>query len=199
MSEFIFVYDVHTTGIPIWNLPSENESQPHIVQLAAAVFDITNHKIIQEINTIIKPDGWEIPDEAANVHGISNEMAHEIGISERLALVLFMRLWNGMDRISHGSTFDNRIIRIGLKRYCISNEDAWKNSNYFCTGAISKPIMAESLGIDYGRKMPLLSDALEFFTGNELQTVKQAMPNMMACAKIYFGILELDKRENADV
>ena len=68
-------YDTETTGLPLWNDPSDDPRQPHIVQLAAALVDIDTRRTIASMDVIVKPDGWTIPDDTVAVHGITTEHA----------------------------------------------------------------------------------------------------------------------------
>ena len=113
MSILKLIYDTETTGIPVWSKPSGSEEQPHIVQLAALLVNMEAQKVIQSMNVIVRPDGWVIPQETIDIHGITNEHAAEVGVSEHLAMALFFALWAGHERIAHNTTFDNRIIQIG--------------------------------------------------------------------------------------
>ena len=70
----ILYFDTETTGLPPkeakWDV--DFEQFPRICQLSW----IFNGK---EENYIIRPDGWTIPQEATNVHGITTEYALEHG------------------------------------------------------------------------------------------------------------------------
>ena len=66
-------FDTETTGIPNWKIPSESEEQPHIVQIAAILCDSDTKEIKEEIELIVRPDGWVIPDEVAEINGITTE------------------------------------------------------------------------------------------------------------------------------
>lgn len=70
----ILYFDTETTGLPPkdakWDV--DYEQFPRICQLSW----IFNGK---EENHIIRPDGWEIPQEATEVHGITTEYAQEHG------------------------------------------------------------------------------------------------------------------------
>ena len=54
----VIFYDTETTGLPNWSAPSDDESQPHLVQLGAIVRDTDTEKVIHKLDVIIKPDGW---------------------------------------------------------------------------------------------------------------------------------------------
>lgn len=110
-------YDTETTGLPDFKAPSEAEHQPHIVQLAALLVDLDTRETLHTIDVIIRPDGWSIPEESSAVHGITQEHALEVGISEASAITEFMDLWAGRLRIAHNEQFDARIVRIALMRF----------------------------------------------------------------------------------
>ena len=187
-------YDTETTGLPDWKSPSGDDCQPHLVQLAALLVDLDDKKVIQSMDVIIKPDGWEIPDDESAVHGITTEHAEQVGIPEKLALEMFLSLWGQRMRISHNKTFDQRIIRIATKRYCDEETiDAWaEKETHQCTMLQAKPIMQMPPKNRFGYKPPKLSEAYEFFTGNELEDAHTALADTTACMDIYFAMQERD-------
>ncbi len=187
------IFDVETTGFPEWQEPSDSPKQPHIVQLAALLVDLDERKVIQSIDLIVKPDGWEIPKEVSDIHGITQEIAEEVGIPEIVAVDTFLKLWNGCKRIAHNRTFDQRIIRIACKRFF--NEDiqeAWADKDDFdCTMLMAKPVM--ELPFPSGKagiKQPNLAEAYKFFTGEELKNAHSALADAKACMEVYFGLME---------
>ena len=60
-------YDTETTGMPLWDQPSEDPQQPHIVQLCAWLVDPDTRKTVAGIDLIVKPDGWEVPPAATSM------------------------------------------------------------------------------------------------------------------------------------
>jgi DNA polymerase-3 subunit epsilon len=191
MKQVIF-YDTETTGLPDWKSPSGSENQPHIVQLGAILCDMESREIQQELDVIIKPDGWEIPDDTIEVHGITNERAMEEGIPELEAVERFLEMRGQHHRVAHNRTFDQRIIRIALKRYYSEDEqDVWaEKDDHECTMLMAKPIMKLQPKGRYGYKNPRLEQAYEYFTGKELQNAHTAMADARACMEIYFAILD---------
>lgn len=181
-------FDTETTGLPQFNEPSEGENQPHIVQLAANLVDLDSRKVIQSMDVIVKPEGWEIPAEVAEIHGITTEYALQVGIPEKQAVEMFLALWAGRLRVAHNTTFDNRIIRIATKRYCSEEViDAWQAGEYQCTGALTKPIMQMLPKNKFGYKMPKLKEAYLHFIGQELQDAHSAMADTNACMSVFFA------------
>ena len=196
-------YDTETTGLPDFKAPSESAHQPHIVQLAALLIDLDSRETIQSMDVIIRPHGWTIPDEVAAVHGITTEHAADVGIPERLAVEMFMDLWNNRNRVAHNEQFDARILRIALMRHQgnifhspsgKSVPDIWKEGRAECTARMATPICAlpptdkmKAVG-RFHHKTPNLGEAYRHFTGNDLQNAHSAMADVLACRDVYFAI-----------
>ncbi|EKO3965529.1 3'-5' exonuclease [Vibrio fluvialis] len=192
----ITFYDTETTGLPNWKVPSNDESQPHIVQLGAIVCNAETREIIKEIDVIVKPDGWTIPDEVAAIHGITTEIALEKGIPETEAIKMLLDECCGIgERVAHNRTFDQRIVRIGLKRHGFSEEqmDMWADKDdHHDTMLLAKPIMKMGPKNRYGYKSPKLEEAYEHFTGKKLENAHTAMADARACMEVYWAIKDLD-------
>lgn len=184
----ILGFDTETTGLPVWKEPSDHESQPHLVQVAAVLCDENTGDVVEEMNVIIKPDGWIIPQEVIDIHGITEEMAAEKGIPEQEALQMFIDLWRKCDlRVAHNTTFDNRLIRIALKRYLtdLVADEVWKDkAAYYCTMTNARKIMKGLPEAGNGS----LAASYKFFTGKELEGAHDAMVDTKACLEIYFAI-----------
>jgi len=187
----ILFFDTETTGLPDWKVPSDSEHQPHIVQLGIILADAESKKIISSVDAIIKPDGWTIPEEMTEIHGISHEMAMDCGIRETTAIDTLLQMWGDKTRVCHNRTFDQRIIRIALKRYQYGEDvmDQWGDKEDFqCTMLMAKPIMELPPYGKYGYKNPRLEQAYEFFTGKTLENAHSAMADTQACMEVFFGI-----------
>lgn len=188
----ILIFDTETTGLPDWKIPSDSPTQPHLVQLAAILADEETRKEICSIDLIIRPDGWEVTPETTEVHGITTEYATAHGVAEKTALHLLMDLHQAADkRVAHNRTFDQRIIRIGLKRYGFDDEtlDNWASTeNFDCTMLLTKPLMMLEPKGRYGYKNPKLSEAYEFYTGKPLEDAHSAMADTRGCMAVYWAL-----------
>lgn len=197
MNTAIF-YDTETTGLPLFKEPSEHPGQPHIVQLGAMLIDIDTRKTLASIDVIVRPDGWVIPEEVAAIHGITTEMAMDLGVSESMALGMLLELWRDNEprvRVAHNEQFDARIVRIALMRH--EDEplaDRWKAGLAQCTARLSSPIMKippteKMVRAGFTKpKTPNLREAYLHFTGRELVDAHSAMADTMACRDVYFAI-----------
>lgn len=193
------VYDSETTGLPLFNDPSEDPRQPHLVQLAGKLVDLETRKVHGSFDVIIEPKDWQIPDDVAQIHGITQAHAAAVGIDEPLAVRLLLNFWDCADvRIAHNETFDARIIRIALKRYAEKlpayDADEWKAGQAQCTARMSTPIcnLPPTEKMLAARrthpKTPNLGEAFEFFTGRKLEGAHSAGVDVDACIAIYFAM-----------
>lgn len=184
MSNLINVFDFETTGIPDWKQPSEAGHQPHIVEVAALLCDAEGN-IKDRYQVIVRPNGWVIPEESIKQHGITMEQAMDEGISEAEALDGFLAIHarSGI-RVAHNATFDDRIARIAISRYHSKElADSFKESTEkYCTCQKSR----EPVGL---KKLPTLAEAYKHFTGEDLVEAHRAMPDALACARVYFALM----------
>ncbi len=181
----INIFDFETTGLPEWKLPSEDPCQPHIVEVAALLCDAAGN-IIDRFEAIVRPDGWTITPEMTAIHGISHEQAMDTGISELEALDGFVAIHSRAGiRAAHNLTFDDRIARIALMRYHGEElANSFKESGEkFCTCYRSRAKVALP-----GNKLPTLAEAYKHFTGEDLVEAHRAMPDALACARVYFAL-----------
>lgn len=194
----IFVYDTETTGIPLFDQPSDDPRQPHIVEVAAGLFDQETGARFGEYHAVVRPDGWTIPDEVAAIHGITTERALAEGKPEAEVLGVLAAMWDGEDiaaRVAHNESFDARIIRIATKRFLgEAAADRWKAGKAECTARLSTPILAlpptarMKAAKAFKHKTPTLAEAYRHFFGEDLVGAHGALADMQGCARVYFAI-----------
>lgn len=187
----IVSFDFETTGIPNWKIPSDSEEQPHIVELGAILADASTGKIHSKLSFIVKPDGWTIPQETIDVHGITNEMADEQGIPEKDVANHLLSLCeqSNFNRCCHNRTFDQRIFRIALKRYRPEMLDRWaEKDNFTCTMWGSKDLCKIPKKSGKGYKLPTLSEAHEILLGEPVYGAHRAITDAEACLDIFLAI-----------
>lgn len=203
---YALFYDTETTGLPLFKEPSEHPDQPHIVQLAACLVNLDTRLTIASMDVIVRPESWEIPAEVSAIHGITQEHAMDVGISESLAVEMFMELWAKRLRIAHNESFDARILRIALKRLSLQvtgfPQDAdlsevWKAGAAECTMSQATPIckMPPSDKMKaagrFNHKSANLGEAYQHFTGKPIENAHSAMGDVKACMAVYFAIKDL--------
>ncbi|MCZ4315134.1 3'-5' exonuclease [Comamonadaceae bacterium G21597-S1] len=200
MPKAIF-FDTETSGLPLFSEPSEDPRQPHIVQLAAIVVDLDTREHLASMNTIIRPEGWTIPKEVSDIHGITTERAMAEGIPEEDALDMFLSLWDQKLRVAHNESFDARIIRIAQSRFGYDETQLalWKGGKALCTQRMATPIMKipptpkmRAAGF-FKHKSANLQEAHKHFTGKPFEDAHSAMADVKACIAVYFAITDLKR------
>lgn len=193
------VYDFETSGLPLFSEPSDHPNQPHVVQVGAQLVNMDTRIVVQSLDVIVRPVGWTIPDEVAQVHGITTEMAMDLGVPEEAAVEMLLELWKPempRMRIGHNTSFDTRIMRIALKRFFgDETADQWTGGATLCTQRLATPIMKlpltekqQAAGRRNGYKAPNLREAYEFFTGKPLTGAHNAMVDVDGCKAVFFAI-----------
>lgn len=198
MSLILFM-DTETTGLPDFKAPSESEHQPHLVQVAALLTTNTG-KVVSSIDLTVAADGWEIPAETSEIHGITTERSREVGVPESVAVQTFLALWRrASKRVAHNEQFDARIMRIALLRHTTQEiADEFKAGAAECTARLATPILnlppsdkMKAKGMNFP-KTPNLAEAYRHFTGNDIVDAHTALADVRACAAVYWAIKDRD-------
>lgn len=184
------VFDVETTGLPVWSAPSDDPSQPRVTQICAELLDDETLKTHSYIDCLIYPDGWTVPPEIEAMTGISTARCQAGGASMHNVLPTFIDLWQRCDvRVAHNESFDMRMIRIELKRHSMFRDlvisdvpfaDHWKAGNAYCTLKEARKII--------GGKMPKLGEAYLALTGKAMQEAHNAKADVAACKAVYLAL-----------
>lgn len=111
-------FDAETAGLPsdYDAPPTDTDNWPRIVQLAwtylstsADPDDVTSH--------IVQPDGFSIPPQAVNIHGITTERAQSEGMPLDDVLASFRKDVNATDvLVAHNVAFDASVVGAELVR-----------------------------------------------------------------------------------
>ncbi len=106
------IFDTETTGLPKdYRAPlTDFDNWPRLVQLAWQVHD-DKGELIEVKNYIVKPEGFEIPFQAAKVHGISTERALKDGLELSWVLEEFNKSLEKVNYVvGHNVEFDLNIV-----------------------------------------------------------------------------------------
>ncbi|WP_202842069.1 exonuclease domain-containing protein [Luteimonas saliphila] len=182
----ILFYDTETSGMPLFDQPSSDPRQPHLMQLAAALTDADTRRDLAAVNLTIRVEDWAVDAESAAVHGLTIDHCNACGVSERHAVLTLLDLWRCADlRVGHVESFDARIIRIALKRYLSDTEaDTWKAGAAECTKRIARtkvPALARKGSGD-------LQSAHRHYLGTGFDDAHTAEADMRAAQRVYFAM-----------
>ena len=183
-------FDTETTGLPKnWSAPvTDFANWPRLVQLAWLICDDKGNELSGE-NYIIKPEGFLIPIEAANVHGISTEKALKQGKDLQNALNDFSNTINNSNvLVAHNINFDIKIIGAEFLRKNVIN--SLKDIPKFCTMQTTtnycKIPHANSNGGGY--KWPKLVELHTKLFAEDFSNAHDALADVKACARCFFEL-----------
>lgn len=197
----ILAYDTETTSLPLWKEPSDHPGQPHLCQIGALLCMAEAGAVLEYLDVIIKPDGWEIPPEVTAIHGISQEHALAVGIPEDAALEMFLTMSRkASERAAHNEQFDARIMRIAMHRYRDeAAADGWKNHHRVtCTANATVKLCAlpptakmRAAGF-FKHKTPTLAESYRHLFGEEPAGQHTALGDAISVRRILFKLRGVD-------
>src|SRR5690554_6327621 len=153
------IFDTETTGIPHNKTApiTDLDNWPRLVQIAWQLHD-NRGKLLARHNYIVSPDGFDIPYNAQQIHGISTKRAQEEGIPIRkvvdtlLADVQRTRLLVGTKIEFEKAIIGAELIRLNLDPQVILQVEALD------TGVVSTNYCQLAGGLGGKLKMPRLTE-----------------------------------------
>ena len=184
-------FDTETTGLPRnWqSSASDLENWPRLVQIAWVLYE--NGVEASSRDFIIKPEGFSIPIDASNIHGITTERAEREGVVLQLVLNEFQDLVARADfLVAHNISFDEKIVGAEFLRKNMPNDLVSKKT--ICTKEISTNFCAiPNVHGRSGYKWPKLSELHLKLFGAELVEFHNAFADVNVLVKCFW---ELKKR-----
>lgn len=182
----ILFLDTETTGLPRnRSAPyTDVDNWPRLVQIAWMVFTEPGEKRAEH-SSIIRPDGYTIPLEAARVHGISTEKALAEGRDLFDVLEEFALAVEKVDLIvAHNMKFDEPVIASEYIRTGIPNRFLEKPR--ICTMNASTEFC--QIPGPYGFKWPTLPELHHCLFKETFEEVHEASADVRICAKCFFEL-----------
>ena len=186
------IFDTETTGLPQnWKAPlTDFDNWPRLVQLAWQVHDIEG-KLIDVQNYIVKPEGFDIPYNAAKIHGISTDRAEKEGMPLVEVLEIFMQdLEKVKFVVGHNVSFDNNIVGCEFLRKNMFNLlqsmpaiDTKDDATDYCQ-------IPSSRGAKF--KWPKLIELHQKLFGESFAEAHNASADVEATARCFLELLRLD-------
>lgn len=183
------VFDTETTGLVQWGKPPSDPNHCKLVQLGAILFD-TQKEEIAVLKTLVQPLE-PIGAKAEETHGISYEMAMDLGISNEIAVEVFRDLLDAADvAVAHNMAFDSLVM--GHAAFCAGiKENIFANKELRCTKEATTPILRlPSPFKKKGYKWPTLQECMTYFFKENIEGAHDAMVDVRACAKVYHNLVE---------
>jgi DNA polymerase-3 subunit epsilon len=182
-------FDTETTGKADFRAAPDAAHQPHVVQLAALLTEDDGEER-GCFNAIITPSGYNIPREAASIHGITTDIANACGLPLVSALSTFSMMCARADTlVAHNIDFDFLVMKCAYLR--IGKPDRMADLAAFCTMRAATDIC--QLPGPYGFKWPKLTEAHLHLCGSELEGAHDALADVRGCARVFFALQSISK------
>ena len=186
------IFDTETTGLPRdYNAPlTDLDNWPRMVQVAWQLHDRTG-KLLDHDSIIVRPDGYTIPFNAAQVHGITTERAAAEGRDLRSVLEKFIGAASRAEFLcGHNIGFDISIIGAELLR-CGLN-DCFKGRNVLDTKCDHTTNYCAIPGGKGGKfKWPTLTELYLKIFNEGFEEAHNAAFDVQATSRVFFEVVRL--------
>lgn len=192
----ILFYDTETTGLVDWKAEASSTRQPNLVQLGALLMN-WGGRVLAQVNLIVEPDGWEIPEEASRIHKITTKIATESGVPRRIVLATFNHLCKHVDAtVAHNHDFDHLVMMAQYHRENVPHRTAGLHRICTMKSATQYVKIPKAGGLDHGKqraandlyKWPSLTETHQFYCGKPVEGAHDAMIDCTALANIFWAM-----------
>jgi len=196
------IFDTETTGLPkSWAAPiSDTNNWPRCVQIAWQLHDEMG-TLIEHQDYIINPEGFNIPYDAEKIHGISTELAQQIGIQLKEMLEKFnIALSRAKYIVGQNVGFDVNILGCEFYRLGIESPLTQMPILDTCT-----EVTASLLKLPGGRggkfKLPTLTELHQYLFNEPFAEAHNATADVEATTRCFFELIrtEIFTKEELDV
>ncbi|WP_295230086.1 DNA polymerase III subunit alpha [uncultured Chryseobacterium sp.] len=185
------VFDTETTGLPKnFNAPlSDSENWPRMVQIAWQLHD-DDGELIENQDYIIKPEGYDIPFNAARIHGITTKIANDEGRDLQEVLEEFSKVLDRVRIVSgHNVEFDYNIV--GAEFFRKNMKDNLQEKPKADTMILGTDFCQLGGGRGGRFKPPKLEELYEKLYGNKFDEAHNAAADVNATAQVFFEMMRV--------
>jgi DNA polymerase-3 subunit alpha len=185
------IFDTETTGLPRdYNAPIHNlDNWPRMVQIAWQLHD-SKGKLLHNHSVIIKPQGYTIPFNAVQVHGITTERANEEGKDLNEVLAQFADIVAKCDYLcGHNIGFDINIIGAEFLRCNLPNH--FDGKRIIDTKSEETTNYCALPGGKGGKfKWPTLTELYSKLFNSSFEEAHNAAFDVQATSRVFFEIVK---------
>lgn len=180
-------FDTETTGKPKrYDAPvSDVDNYPRLVQLGYIVTD--GDQTLLETEILIYPNGFEIPEEASRIHGVTTERARREGLAIKHVLLDFV-YWIGSVDLIVGHNVDFDVSVVGAEYWRLYESNPFSGKKTICTMKSSTNFVG--LPGKYGFKYPKLSELYLKLFGMEMGAAHTALQDIQNTVKCYRALVD---------
>jgi DNA polymerase III epsilon subunit-like protein len=185
-------FDTETTGLPEnFDAPITATDNWHpTVQIAWAPVSVAERTIGETESYIIRPDGFVIPPDATDIHGISTGRARREGQPLGQVLDAFLKAAAGSDGlVAHNVDFDVPTVRAELVR--LQRPDPLSNIPTICTKEESTDYcqLPSTSRWHSGYKWPSLQELHEILFDQDFENAQDAGGDVKAGARCFLELV----------
>lgn len=188
----ILFFDTETTGLVKPKKPPTDPVQPMPVQIGLKL-DGEDQKERTAMNYMIQPEGWIVDPKAAEITGITNEIAEAYGVNIIAGYEVFRDTIKHADAVvAHNAMFDITVMRRTAKVYADMTEqeyvDPFKGKSCICTMLTATQIVQALPKRNGEYKWPKLEECMRFFFNESLEGAHDALVDVRATARVYYEL-----------
>ncbi|MCM4167618.1 DNA polymerase III subunit alpha [Arenibacter antarcticus] len=184
------IFDTETTGLPKrWNAPyTDTDNWPRCIQIAWQLHDDMG-RLVESQDYLVRPDGFNIPYDAEQIHGISTELAQEKGVSIEEVLQKFNEaLGKAKFVVGQNVGFDLNIMGAEFHRYHVANSLQELPVLDTCTEHTAK--LCQIPGGRGGKfKLPTLTELHQYLFGEPFGEAHNATADVEATTRCFLELL----------
>ncbi|MGB0837696.1 MAG: DNA polymerase III subunit alpha [Flavobacteriaceae bacterium] len=184
------IFDTETTGLPKnWKAPiTDTDNWPRCIQIAWQLHDAQG-KLLDHQDFLIRPDGFNIPYDAEQIHGISTELALEDGISLQEGLDRFKAALSQTEFIvGQNVGFDVNIMACEFYRLGFENNLEQLPVLDTCTEKTAS--LCQIPGGRGGKfKLPTLTELHEYLFGSAFSEAHNATADVEATTRCFLELI----------
>ena len=184
------IFDTETTGLPKrFDAPiTDTDNWPRCIQIAWQLHD-ADGSLIEHQDFLIKPDGFEIPFQSEQIHGISTALASANGKTLDQVLVAFQEVLS-KTKILVGQNLKFDLNVMGCEFHRLARENNLQDLPVLDTCTETTALLCKLPGGRGGRfKLPTLSELHEFLFGEKFKEAHNATADVEATARCFLELI----------
>lgn len=185
------IFDTETTGLPLRDdAPlTDFENWPRAVQIAWQLHD-ADGRLIEVQDFVVKPDGFDIPFNAAKVHGITTEVAEHYGVPLEEAMAAFSEaVKKSKYLVGHNVQFD--INALGCEYLRMGQKNLLEGMPTIDTGEETRDYCQLQGGRGGGFKMPKLEELHHKLFGDGFAEAHNAAADVEATTRAFLECVRI--------
>ena len=186
------IFDTETTGLPKnWNAPiTDTDNWPRCVQIAWQLHDELGN-LVEHQDFLIRPEGFNIPYDAEQIHGISTDLAERDGRDLQEVLGLFNEAL-GKTKFVVGQNLNFDLNIMGCEFHRMKTTTQLNDLPVLDTCTEKTALLCQIPGGRYGKfKLPTLTELHEELFSEPFEEAHNATADVEATTRCFLELIRL--------